>query len=91
MSWDDRLVTVNEHEIRERVWAKLDAERPWWVLNFYEVGITVRVRAKALGEAIGRLQVGSYVVRIPEDPNRKLICPIKPPGRFTYRTEPFER
>lgn len=33
--------------------AKLDAERPWHVFDFYEVGLIVRVRARTRGEAFG--------------------------------------
>jgi hypothetical protein len=54
----------------------LDAERPWHVMTFYEVGIVARARGKALGEALFNLQrFGGGI----------------PPGRFRYRTEPFRR
>ena len=75
---------------RERVFARLDAERPWWVLEFFEVGLVARVRAKTLGAALFRLGRGGFVVRVNEPPGRKLVDNV-PPGRFTYRTEPFRR
>jgi hypothetical protein len=54
----------------------LDAERPWWVLDFYEVGLILRLRPypSALGAAI--LQAHRRFGGLP-------------PGRFHYRTEPF--
>ncbi len=75
-------MSVDAHQIRERVFAKLDAERPWHVFDFYEVGLIARVRGRTFGDALGRLiRLGHYRDR------QWTSC--KPPGRYRWHTEPF--
>lgn len=42
---------------RKRIWARLDAERPWWVLTYYDVGLVIGVRGKTIGDALTRIRV----------------------------------
>jgi len=46
-----RLSKAEVEAMRDRVRARLEAERPWWVFDFYEAGITIRARGRTLADA----------------------------------------